>query len=195
MREKEDLRVKKTKHALNTAFAELIKEKSFEDISINELCTKAGVRRATFYKHYKDKYDFVSGYIGFLRNTFDKRPTTVSHLDDAVSYYVNYAKRVVEYININEKLINSLLASSLIHIIIGLIAEKNFNDTREKLQANVASGMKLPASVDAVAAMLTGGIETMILNWLKEGKKQSVEELTAEAETLVRCILRSAQQG
>ncbi len=186
---KEDLRVKKTKQALNTAFAELIKQKPFEDISINELCNKAGVRRATFYKHFEDKYDFVSEYIGFLRITFDSRPTTVSHLDDSVNYYINYAKRVVEYINNNEKLISTLLASSILHIIIGLITDKNFNDTKEKLESNVAAGMRLPTSVNTVAAMLTGGVTNAILNWLKAEKKQSAEELTAEIEILVRSVL------
>ena len=46
---KEDLRVKKTKRALTLAFIELLKVKHFEDITINELCEKAEIRRATFY--------------------------------------------------------------------------------------------------------------------------------------------------
>lgn len=186
---KEDLRVKKTKQALNSAFAELIKQKPFEDISINELCNKAGVRRATFYKHFKDKYDFVTEYIGFLRITYDSRPTTVSHLDDAINYYVNYAKRVVEYINNNEILVKSLLASNILHIIIGLIAEKNFRDTCKKLEADVNAGLTLPASIDAVSAMLIGGVSTVVLQWLLAGKKNSVDEVTSEIAILVRNVL------
>lgn len=186
---KEDLRVKKTKQALNSAFAELIKQKPFEDISINELCNKAGVRRATFYKHFKDKYDFVTEYIGFLRITYDSRPTTVSHLDDAINYYVNYAKRVVEYINNNEILVKSLLASNILHIIIGLIAEKNFRDTCKKLEADVNAGLTLPASIDAVSAMLIGGVSTVVLQWLLAGKKNSVDAVTSEIAILVRNVL------
>lgn len=186
---KEDLRVRKTKQALNSAFAELIKQKPFEDISINELCNKAGVRRATFYKHFKDKYDFVTEYIGFLRITYDSRPTTVSHLDDAINYYVNYAKRVVEYINNNEILVKSLLASNILHIIIGLIAEKNFRDTCKKLEADVNAGLTLPASIDAVSAMLIGGVSTVVLQWLLAGKKNSVDEVTSEIAILVRNVL------
>lgn len=186
---KEDLRVRKTKQALNSAFAELIKQKPFEDISINELCNKAGVRRATFYKHFKDKYDFVTEYIGFLRITYDSRPTTVSHLDDAINYYVNYAKRVVEYINNNEILVKSLLESNILHIIIGLIAEKNFRDTCKKLEADVNAGLTLPASIDAVSAMLIGGVSTVVLQWLLAGKKNSVDAVTSEIAILVRNVL------
>ena len=50
----------------------LMQEKSFEDITVNELCDEAGVRRATFYKHYTDKFDFLSAYIGAQRDDFDK---------------------------------------------------------------------------------------------------------------------------
>ena len=186
---KEDLRVKKTKQALNNAFAELIKEKPFEDISINELCNKADVRRATFYKHFKDKYDFVTEYIGFLRITYDSRPTTVSHLDDAINYYVNYSKRVVEYINNNEPLVKSLLASNILHIIIGLIAEKNYRDTCKKLEDDVKAGMVLPASVETVSAMLIGGVSTAVLQWLLAGKKINADTVTSEIAILVRNVL------
>ena len=50
--QKEDLRVKKTKRVLTEAFFKLLNEKPFEEITVNELCDRADVRRATFYKHY-----------------------------------------------------------------------------------------------------------------------------------------------
>ena len=57
---KEDLRVRKTKKALFDAFMSLLAKKPYEDITINELCDAADVRRATFYKHYSDKVSFVT---------------------------------------------------------------------------------------------------------------------------------------
>lgn len=35
-----DLRIKKTKRAIRSAFAELIKEKPMEKITVKEICTK-----------------------------------------------------------------------------------------------------------------------------------------------------------
>jgi AcrR family transcriptional regulator len=69
---KEDLRVKKTKKALYDAFMTLLSEKQFEDITVNELCDAAGVRRATFYKHYSDKFDFLTAYVRLLRDRIDR---------------------------------------------------------------------------------------------------------------------------
>ena len=55
MARKEDLRVRKTKKAIAEAFMALLEEKNYDEITVNELCDRAGVRRTTFYKHYKDK--------------------------------------------------------------------------------------------------------------------------------------------
>jgi AcrR family transcriptional regulator len=71
MEHKDDLRVRRTKKALNEAFIKLLSEKPFEDITINELCDTAGVRRATFYKHYSDKFGFLTAYTRALRDKFD----------------------------------------------------------------------------------------------------------------------------
>lgn len=60
MNEKRDLRVQKTYTALFSAFENLITKKNFEDITVRELCDLALVRTATFYKHFTDKYDFLS---------------------------------------------------------------------------------------------------------------------------------------
>ena len=56
----QDLRVQRTKKALITTFSDLLETKSFDNITIQDLCEKANVRRSTFYRHFNDKYDSVS---------------------------------------------------------------------------------------------------------------------------------------
>ena len=53
-----DLRIQKTYQSLIGAFLQLLKEKPFETITVHEICDMAMVRRATFYKHFGDKYEF-----------------------------------------------------------------------------------------------------------------------------------------
>ena len=61
--EKLDLRVQKTYTALITSVTKLIQTKDFEAISVTEICDGALVRRQTFYKHFLDKYDFLTFFI------------------------------------------------------------------------------------------------------------------------------------
>ena len=45
---------------------DLLKEKSFEKITIKEICNKANYPRATFYNYFEDKYDLLEFYFEFL---------------------------------------------------------------------------------------------------------------------------------
>ncbi|MCD8089874.1 MAG: TetR/AcrR family transcriptional regulator [Clostridiales bacterium] len=68
MSEKPDLRVRKTYIALNNSFEELLEKKDFCDITVNEICDNAMVSRGTFYKHFTNKYDFLSFFLGKIIN-------------------------------------------------------------------------------------------------------------------------------
>lgn len=61
--DKLDLRVQKTYKSLIDSFEGLLREKEFEKISVKEICDAAVIRRPTFYKHFLDKYDFLSFFI------------------------------------------------------------------------------------------------------------------------------------
>ncbi len=49
-----------TKQALAIALKELLEEKSFEKISVNNICERCNMNRKSFYYHFKDKYDLVN---------------------------------------------------------------------------------------------------------------------------------------
>lgn len=54
-----DIRVQRTFGQLMAALMELLAEKGFDNLSVSEICDKAGVHRATFYKHFEDKLEFI----------------------------------------------------------------------------------------------------------------------------------------
>ena len=55
-----DLRVKRTYKQLTSSLLQLLTSKSFDDLSVSEICDHAKVHRATFYKHFNDKYEFLN---------------------------------------------------------------------------------------------------------------------------------------
>jgi AcrR family transcriptional regulator len=54
-----DPRVLRTRKLILEAFMKISERKDFEDISIIDLTTEAQVNRATFYRHFQDKYDLL----------------------------------------------------------------------------------------------------------------------------------------
>lgn len=57
--EQVDLRIRRTHHLLQEAIIELITEKGFDAITVGDIAERAMINRATFYRHYQDKYDLV----------------------------------------------------------------------------------------------------------------------------------------
>ena len=57
---KEDRRVRKTKRALREGLAELLTEKSIQNITVRELTDKVDIHRSTFYANFTDIYDLYS---------------------------------------------------------------------------------------------------------------------------------------
>ncbi|AHG82782.1 AcrR family transcriptional regulator [Bibersteinia trehalosi USDA-ARS-USMARC-188] len=65
--EKQDLRVQKTHKVIRTAFVELLQEKTYENIAVQEILDRALVNRNTFYKYYSGKSDLAGAMISELK--------------------------------------------------------------------------------------------------------------------------------
>lgn len=59
---KKDLRVQKTLQSIDDAIIRLLKEKSFESITIKDISDEAMINRGTFYSHYSDKYELIESF-------------------------------------------------------------------------------------------------------------------------------------
>ena len=53
--EKQDRRTRRTRQLLRDAFVALLKEKRYEDVSVQDIIERADMARSTFYVHYVDK--------------------------------------------------------------------------------------------------------------------------------------------
>jgi AcrR family transcriptional regulator len=58
--EQTDLRVRRTQKFVQAAMIDLITEKGFAAITVGDIAERAIINRATFYRHYQDKYDLVA---------------------------------------------------------------------------------------------------------------------------------------
>jgi AcrR family transcriptional regulator len=88
---KEDLRIIKTKKALETAFLSLLRRQQFAKITIFDICEEAMVSRAAFYTHFDDKYDLLKRCLGRMRSEFlaEIRKKDFPEIDEFAYDYIN----------------------------------------------------------------------------------------------------------
>lgn len=78
--EKLDPRVKRTRSLILQSFGELLAEKGFESISVQDVTDKAQINRATFYDHFVDKYKLLDYWISqMFRQEIEKRMLNACH--------------------------------------------------------------------------------------------------------------------
>lgn len=186
MSRKEDLRVRKTKKAIAEAFMALLAEKPIEEMTVNELCDRAGVRRTTFYKHYRDKLDYIASFAKDLRDKFDDIIWKNGKPDSTPDYYVAYAKQLVAFISRHEVEVNNLLESSVLPLIVTTLSSQNYKDTYDRLMVSVKAGMELCASPEVVAGMIVGAVSTAISLWLQSGRSMPADQLAEEIGAMVK---------
>jgi AcrR family transcriptional regulator len=54
-----DLRIKRTRKLVRDALVELIDERGFDAITVQDIAERAMINRATFYRHFTDKYELL----------------------------------------------------------------------------------------------------------------------------------------
>jgi AcrR family transcriptional regulator len=78
--ERIDPRVKRTRAMIADAFSEVLHEKGFQAISVQDITERAGINRTTFYLHFTDKYDLLDYNIAQLfRGELEKRSLNLCH--------------------------------------------------------------------------------------------------------------------
>ncbi len=98
---KVDRRVRRTRDTLGDALIELMQEKTFDEITVQEVLDRAGVGRSTFYAHYRDKDDLflsdVEDFFGMMSTLLTRRGASVdrvapvaellTHISDVREFY------------------------------------------------------------------------------------------------------------
>lgn len=72
---KKDRRVVRTRDTLGDALVALMREKNFEEITVQEVLDRARVGRSTFYVHYRDKDDL---FLSDVEDFFEKCSTALT---------------------------------------------------------------------------------------------------------------------
>jgi AcrR family transcriptional regulator len=78
--ERQDPRIKRTRNLILESFSNLLAEKNFGSISVQDVTDKAQINRATYYSHFQDKYALLDYSMSELfRQEIEKRTLDVCH--------------------------------------------------------------------------------------------------------------------
>ena len=173
--EKLDLRIQKTYKSLINGFEDLLHEKEFEKISVTEICDAAIIRRPTFYKHFLDKYDFLTFFIKHKMNLiFDNAFQKLN--DEENNFFILVFEQLLNQFDNLLDLIFSLQMNSDIMIELEGIQEYGQNMLRNRV--STGENNSDIAMFNEYKSQIVMGITIQSVYWYKNNKdKISREEI------------------
>lgn len=183
MEQKQDLRIRKTYLALTKTLLQMLEEMPFEQVTVNELCNRAMVRRATFYKHFADKYEFFTFVVREIQQEFSER-----NAPDAAEpkfFYRNTIQAIFDFVDENRVLVASIMKSNAFPVLLDMVSEQTARSVREKLEQDVRAGAEFPGSPVILAQLFTGALISTVKWWVTEKERIPKEQIVEQVATLL----------
>lgn len=86
-----------TKECIESALILLMKEKSFQEISITDITKKAGVSRTAYYRNYSSKEDILSKYLQNIIEETSKILTSYNPLTETYKSWIAFLENMEKY--------------------------------------------------------------------------------------------------
>lgn len=206
-----DRRQKKTRTAIFTAFNELLIEKSYHQITVQDIIDRANVGRTTFYDHFETKDELLKEMCSELfQHVFSDVLSAESTHDFSLSggdsgsvithmlYHLRDNKRNIcgilscesgeMFLQFFRQYLNRLFSSYLPR-------GKHPTVPAGANAARPASALGRPRpSADFLLNHISGSFVNMVQWWMRGGAKETPEELAAYFEAVTRPVL-AEQRG
>ncbi|MBQ2767566.1 MAG: TetR/AcrR family transcriptional regulator [Clostridia bacterium] len=169
---------------MDLALISLLKKKSFDYITVSEICETAGVNRSTFYLHYETVGDLLDETARYLLNSFlsyfstDTKSIALNlkncELNDLIFICDKYLTPYLTYIKDNKEIFATALANN---------KTLGFEDVYQRMFDNIFNPIlerfHYPSSIRQYVMMYyLNGINAIIVEWLKNGCAMSTDELS-----------------
>lgn len=156
----------KSQKLIAESFFDLLQEKAYYDVSIKEICTKAGISRQTFYSLYGTKEDVIRFYLAETFAEWRRQAKTngVNSLYDLILFFL---LGITE----DDKL-SQLYSSEVLGGILADILKEHLDKTILYERGSISVG-------DSVAnSFIAGGLTMAFKQWNADADKISIEDVT-----------------
>ncbi len=156
------------KECIVKALIELMNKKNFDEISITEICNKAGVSRMSYYRNYYTKKDILQFYLDDISKEFK----TETH--NLINFNIYTNKNVIKYLFTYFKKY-SFFAKTLLKANLSGMLQETLNKYLEE-ETKIASRS---AYQKYHMYSYAGALYNVYIKWIENGMKESIDEISS----------------
>jgi AcrR family transcriptional regulator len=185
-----DRRIERTRRLLETALVELIHDKPYGEITVQDITDRADVGRTTFYFHYKDREELLAGSIQAMIADMTGRVPPFS-LEAVAQGQVLVGLAGFSHVADHRDFYRAMLGPNGPAFIAGRLRSAIGGVMRERLELITAhTGSAYP--VEVMAYHLAGSMIGLIGWWLEGDMQYSAEEMATMFQALNRPGIEAA---
>lgn len=172
----EDRRIRRSRALIREAMLECLKTTSLDKVTVKQICEMADINRSTFYAHYDDP---LALYRQMEAEMLAQMDTAVAQYQNQAMPYDQLLVQLLQCFSANSELFLALMSSGS-----QSFYEKNISlmERYDQKLINIA-----PQENRSLAtAYYVGGLLSVISTWIRQGKRQSVDEMAALIFRLTR---------
>lgn len=181
MREKQDLRIVKTRKNLYESLLYLLKEKTFEQIKVSDICEKAMINRSTFYAHYNDKYELFADLIDTLKISLSSELSKNNEISNSKKYYLEMIRIFLDHIEQKRDIYGAIMIHNKNSVIMDMIYDTLNEDIKCRIEAE--NHKNIPS--DIIAKFYLGAVFNVGTEWLKNNNHYSKQDILNYLELLI----------
>ncbi len=182
MEKKCDLRVIKTKNLIYSTLMDLMKEKTFEEIRVSDICNRALINRSTFYAHYEDKYELLVDFINNLKEEFVAKLSKNRNNLDTRDYYIELIKVFLDYVEDKKDIYSLIMLKNRNSIMMDILLSVVNDDVIKRVKSDEIN-TKIPGNI--IAKFYLGGVINLGVEWLKDDNKYTKEDIIKYLDILI----------
>ena len=176
--------MRRTRHALGEALVELILERGWDDVSVQDVCDRANIGRSTFYTHFADKEELLIGGLYDLRKGVRQLASS-----EAAARPLSFVRGIIEHADQRRRLFRAVIGKRS-----GALIQQRFRQMLIELVHEDVSSIGPPGpQLDATARYLAGALMEVLIWWVdtRNGLAAAdVEKLFMRLSAPVLAVLR-----
>jgi AcrR family transcriptional regulator len=177
--------IERTNDLLSGAFFELIREKSYDAITVQAILDRSGIGRSTFYAHYRDKDDlFVAGLERMIDALTAQADNRGSHTDTHTGSHTNSqaiplvpSLALFRHVQEQHDLYEALVWGPGVDLLFKHGQRYLSQKIVERINALAKDAARLAIPTSILAAFLAGTFLTLLKWWLDNKMIYSPEKM------------------
>ncbi|MEL6983336.1 MAG: TetR/AcrR family transcriptional regulator [Actinomycetota bacterium] len=175
--ERTDRRVIRTQARLQQALQELILEKRYDKITVQDIIDRADVGRSTFYAHYLDKEDLLASGMRRYGQEFGEHAKAAEHETDQA--HLLHSLIFFQHAYDNRDLYRAMLAGGGRRFLLDIGRQHIMAHVEEHLEQRVKQGHRPPVPLDVITHYFAGAMMSLVVWWIDDGMQLPPDEINA----------------